>query len=546
MVKKMRRKPGRSGAGGGDIDAQHVDRLVSAVVDGDTAPTAGMADRTTDEEELETLRLIASIRRVGTSDSPLAESGVDAIMGALESEARGVPRQSAWRECLGMVAGFLACSLTLGSGLLLMGGADYLQSPDAVAAPVLAAAVASVAALASVLVHRQPQWRRPILPLLLLTVLGIGACDPELPDPSMTEFEIAPSALTTFDEGEELWGVRDIIESGEVIWVLSEAPPFLRAYDRAGRMLADVGRSGDGPGELRNPWILTRSDFSGGVVVWDLATRRRSWFDAAGNFVTSTPTSIARETVRADIRGVTFGDPFRVVEDSTGVWTASYPGGISRGDDFWRGKIVRHSHGDVEAAVVVDFATDLPGAASRVPAMGLAPVPLWDRCADGLLVVLDPVERSLHLYPSGNTSVRQIALPWRARPLSHNERLGYVRAMMRNETRGTNVADDEIERAAADMLARAGDELPAEAPLGVDLRCSPRRIWIQEFDGSSHPLGYGRTWMTVALDNAAPRFQRFVFLDGFAPHRFTDSAAVGVVTDSMELQRVAVVRLPTS
>ena len=51
--------------------------------------------------------------------------------------------------------------------------------------------------------------------------------------------------------------------------------------------------------------------------------------------------------------------------------------------------------------------------------------------------------------------------------------------------------------------------------------------------------------MTVAFDHAAPRFRKVVFPDGFTPYRLTDSVAIGVVTDSVELQRVAVVRLAT-
>lgn len=54
--------------------------------------------------------------------------------------------------------------------------------------------------------------------------------------------KIATSVITTFQEGEALWGVRDIIGPDEVIWALSEAAPFLQAYDRSGRMLADFGR----------------------------------------------------------------------------------------------------------------------------------------------------------------------------------------------------------------------------------------------------------------------------------------------------------------
>ena len=533
------RPSGRAGR-----DEGTTDRLVSTVVDGDPGEGRDPADGSANEEVLEMRRLIAWIRQVGASDSLLPESRVDAVMNTLEREARRVPRQGAWREWIGMAFGFLACTLTLGSGLLLLGGTgEVLRPPDAVAAPVLAAAVASLAALASVLVHRQSRLRNPVLPVLVLVTLGVGSCAPGTPDASTGDVEIAPSALTTFQEGEELWGVRDIIESGEQIWVLTAAAPFLRAYDRSGRMLGDFGSSGEGPGELGNPWILSAAIPAGGVVAWDLATRRRSRFDAGGNFVSSSPAPVDRESIRADIRSVTFGDPFRAAEDDTGVWVASYPGGLTEGDHFWRGRLQRITHGDPEPALVVDFAVDLPGAASRVPAIGLAPVPLWDGCADGVVAVLDPVDRSLHLHGPDGTRDRQIPLPWTGRPLLHEERLGYVRARARSEMRESDVSDAEIERAAAEVLVRAGDQMPETAPIGVDVRCSPGRIWIQEFDGSSHPLGYGRAWMTVTLSNEDPRFQRVIFPEGFAPYRLTDEIAIGVVTDSVELQRVAVVRL---
>ncbi|MYE17601.1 MAG: hypothetical protein F4Y07_14080 [Gemmatimonadetes bacterium] len=544
MRKKTRMLPGGLPSGRVGPDEETTARLVSAVMDGDPGQGPGPTDGGVDTEVLEMRRLIASIRQVGASDSPLPESSVDAIMSALEREARRVRRPGASREYTGMAVGFVACTLTLGSGLLLMGGTGFIpRPPDAVATPVLAAAVASLAALASVLVHGRSRPRHPVLPLLVLATLGIVSCAPGAPHTSTGDVEIVPSALTTFQEGEELWGVRDIIESGELIWVLTAAEPFLRAYDRSGRMLGDFGGAGEGPGEFGNPWILTAATSSGGVVAWDLATRRRSLFDAGGNYVSSSPTPVTRESIRADIRSVTFGDPFRVAEDDAGIWVASYPGGITEGDHFWRGRILRIGHGDPEPAVVLDFAVDLPGAAIRVPAIGLAPVPLWDGCADGVVAVLDPVDRSLHLYGPDGTKDRQIPLPWTSRPLSHEERLGYVRARARNEMRGSDVSAAEIERAAAEVLARAGDQMPDAAPIGVDLRCAPGRIWIQEFDGSSHPLGYGRAWMTVSLHDGDPPFQRVVFPRGFAPYRLADSVAIGVVTDSAELQRVAVVRL---
>ena len=554
---------GRTG-GREEPNRETIDRLVSAVLDRGSGreaapatdspvdPTAALvADAVAhathsgaEREAREMLRLIRSIRRVGASDAPLPESGVDAVMRALEREARATPRREADRERAGMVFGFLACALTLGSGLILVGGLGYVPPSGAVATPVLAAAVASLAALASVLLHRRSALRLSILPLLVLGALVMPSCAPEPSDDAAAEVAIPLSALTIFEEGEALYGVRDIIESGDVIWALTGAAPFLRAYHRSGRLLADFGRSGQGPGELFNPWVLSAAPSPGGVIAWDLATRRRSRFDAAGDFVTSTPTPVTREAIRADIRSATFGDPFRVAEDDTGAWVASYPGGLSQGDDFWGGEILRITSGDAEPTAVLDFDVDLPGAATRVPVMGLAPVPLWDGCADGVVVVLDPIDRSLHLYNPGGTKVRHLPLPWPVRPLSDEERLGYVREMIRDETRGTGVTEAEIERAAAEALARASDYLPADAPIGIDLRCAPGRVWIQEFDGSSHPLGYGGAWRTVSLDDPTPRFRRVLFPDGFAPYRFTDSAAIGVLTNAMELQRVARVRLP--
>ena len=544
MIRKMRKLPGRPRAGQAEMDAEATDRLVSAVLEGDSGQVPDPADGSVDTDALEIQSLIKAIRQVATSDSPLPESRVDTIMAGLQREAEDVPSSGVWRDRLGMVAGFLACTATLAAGLLLVGGPGLPGSPatGATATPALAVAIASVAALASLLLHRSSRVRAPVLPLLVIGALTTGSCAPGSPDNSST-VEIAPSAMTTFEQGDALWGVRDIIESGEVIWALTEAPPFLRAYDRSGRMLADLGTSGEGPGELRNPWTLSAATPAGSVIVWDHGSRSRSVFDAVGNFATSIPAPIASAGIRADIRSVTFGDPLRVAEDGTGLWVASYPGGVSLADDFWNGRILRITNGEAEPRPLVDFAADLRGAASRVPAMGLAPVPLWDGCPDGSVAVLDPVDRSLHLYAPNESDNRRIPLPWIGRPFSDEERLAYVRAMIRAETAGTDISDAEIEQASEGVLARAADQFPAEAPIGIDLRCSPGQVWIQEFDGSSHHLGYGGAWRVVSLNDRTPRFRTAIFPDGFIPYRITGSAAIGVVTDSVDLQRVAVAGL---
>ena len=347
MTRKMRMLPKRSRARQAEMDAETTDRLVSAALEGDSGQAPDPADASVDTDALEIQSLIKAIRQVATSDSPLPESRVDTIMEGLQREAEDVPSSGLWPERLGMVAGFLACTVTLGTGLLLVGGSGLPGSPapGAATTPAQAVAIASMAALVSLLLHRDSRVRAPVLPLLAIGALTTGSCAPGSPD-NISTVEIAPSAMTTFEQGDELWEVRDIIESGEVIWVLTQAPPFLRAYDRKGRMLADFGTSGEGPGELRNAWTLSATTPAGSVIVWDHGSRSRSVFDAAGNFATSTPAPIAPGgVILGNIKSVTFGDPFRVAEDSTGLWVARYPGGITRAADFWNGRILRITNG---------------------------------------------------------------------------------------------------------------------------------------------------------------------------------------------------------
>ena len=534
----LRRRPDPSA-----LDPQTVDRLVATVLEGDSPEAPGPVEAPIGDAEREMLRVIASIREIDTAAPPLSESQVEAIMATLQGDAR-MPLSDKWHERLGMVSGFLASAFTLGMGLVLVGGAGNGGPPDIGAAAV----VASLAAAGALLFHKRPRRLAPMLPVL--AVIPFASCTSGSPESGAggesRTFEIDSTAVTVFEEGEALWGVRDIVQSGEAIWVLTEAAPFLRTYDSSGHLLAEFGIEGEGPGELRNPWALATTP-TGGVIVWDLASAAsRLVFTKTGAWESSTAVPIRRGGLRSDIRSVTFGDPFRFAESGDEILVADYPSGPNHADEFWLGKIVRFTKGTPEPMVLVDFAVDLEGSASRAAGlMGLSPVPLWDRCPSGSIAVLDPVVGHLHLFGSDGSSGELLSLPWSPRPLLPEELLGYIRSTMQAEARDLDIDQAEIDAAAEEALARAGEFLPTETPLGVDLRCAGGRAWIQEFDGLSHPLGYGRAWRTVSVDDRPARFQRVIFPDRFAPFLITDSTAIGVVTDSVDLQRVAVVRLPS-
>lgn len=517
-------------------DPETVDRLVAEIMEdgpvGETIP----ADEAAAPAEVEMRRLIAAIRGIGTEAPPLDEVQVDAIMSALRDEAR--MRASRGREAFGVLFGFVASALTLTAGLLLSGPAVGTGSPPDIAA---AATVATLAAVAALVLHSSSRVARPVLSAL--AVLTLGSCDASSPESSTVEID--SGALTVFETGESLWGVRDIVQSGDVIWALTEVEPFLRAYDPSGDLLAEFGSAGEGPGELRNPQALSATTAGQAVAVWDLGSASLAVFNAQGDQVSTTPVPVYRRGARLDIRTVTFGDPFRLVAKGGETLMVDYATGPNLPDDMWSGNIVRVTNDASEPAVLVDFAADLEGSITRASGlMALAPVPLWDACPDGRVAVLDPVAGHLRFFGPDGRSDEPIPLPWKPRPLRTEELVAHIRSRMQAETRDDDVDPAEIERAAEAAVASAGDRLPAETPLGVNLLCSAGRVWIQEFDGLAHPLGYGRAWWSVDLTDGAARAERVVFPDRFTPFQMTDSTAIGVVTDLVELQRVAVVRLP--
>ena len=84
-------------------------------------------------------------------------------------------------------------------------------------------------------------------------------------------------------------------------------------------------------------------------------------------------------------------------------------------------------------------------------------------------------------------------------------------------------------------------------PLAVDIKCSAGRVWMQEYDGAAHPLGYSQSWNAVTLsDGGTSAYSEVILPSAFQLFRVSDSHLLGVVTDGMDLQRVASIPLPPS
>jgi len=376
---------------------------------------------------------------------------------------------------------------------------------------------------------------------IALTLL-ISGCT-EDPGSSPTSISIDSSQLIWQSPEGTFWEVADVLEKDGTIWVLSPADPFVHGL-RSGAEVVVFGSQGDGPDEFRSARALLPLGEVGHITVWDAGLRLYRTFSPDGVQV-STREASALSTVRGDIDAVTFGDPLRVATTTNGdIVKAEFPSAVMWGGDLWTATLLRfQADGNMER--VVDFG-DLQGASHedlRTKRI-LVPVPLWDACPDGSVAVLDPIARSLYLIDSGWEERDSLSVPWDHLPLTRADRLNYLSGQMEAELRGQQIESSEMET----MLARAEegsrDQFPVLAPLAVDIRCSQGGVWVQKYDAASHPLGFGRTWHVFPFDGSSSEHSAVTLPPGFRLVRVSDSHLWGVVTDDMDLQRIASIPLP--
>lgn len=353
-------------------------------------------------------------------------------------------------------------------------------------------------------------------------------------------------------EAHALWGVLDAVGLNGEYWVLTGSEPFVHVFGVGGVQVAAFGTKGDGPGELHFPRALWPGAPKGTMSVWDSGRRRVATFSREGELVASR-TVPTPGVVRADMDDVTYGDPFRVVQEAGGtILQVHYDSPVTHPTHLWSGRLLRiGDHPGDEVETISSFLRDLPGAArrqgNRDAPMFLGPVPLWDGCPAGGAAVLDAVARTVYFYDrpgSVTAGPDSLALPWRPGPLPAEDHVAYIRHQMKAETRGQNVDESEIEALAVRAARDAQGLFSPVAPVAVDLRCGPNRIWLQEYDGRSSPLGYGASWRTASMDELGqPRFMRVVFPSGFSPLRFLGPQVLGIVVNSSGMERLAVAKL---
>ncbi|MDE2983724.1 MAG: hypothetical protein OXU69_03380 [Gemmatimonadota bacterium] len=304
----------------------------------------------------------------------------------------------------------------------------------------------------------------------------------------MPVIPIDPQALNVRSPVRDaLCDVRDVLVVDDTIWAPTASAPYVLGFGPTVKLTARFGNGGQGPGKFCFPSAIWPDRSSGSLTVWDSGSSPALTFSAGGALLSYAGTAL-RGAIRSDIGTVTFGDPFRAVPVPDGLVVARYDSGVNHGRDLWNGRLVYIPDDGGDARVLVDFASDLPGAAHIPTTSLLAPVPLWDGCPDERIAVLDPVFRSLFMVNPAQNERALVTLPWHPGARGTDACIAYKRSRVEAEIDRGSVSEAEIDCLAAEAAANLADLFAQKEPIAVDLKCAPDRVWIQRFEGSD-PLG---------------------------------------------------------
>jgi hypothetical protein len=373
-------------------------------------------------------------------------------------------------------------------------------------------------------------------PALVLTTSCIVDGETNMTQPPLAEVAEA----RPFGDS-HLTNVRDLLPgTGDKIWVLDAVEPFVHLYRSDGTPPVSFGRAGRGVGEMLNPVVLLNDEPAPNV--WDRGNHSRLRLSTDGVIYDGgrLETQLLFHA-RSDIQEVSYGRPFRARRIRGSVVTAVYPQGLNADVDFRYGRIVRVTDAGID--VLVEFQGLLGGeeATGRPHPRNLVGIPLWDVCPDGSIHLLDPYQRSLlRLTPNG--SIRDtLDLPLGTETLESQHIRRYLRLMVVHELGSGAAGEPDVEREIERLADAHRDDFGEHVPPAADLLCDfAARTWIERFDNSADPLGYGRDWLVVEGDT----FRRVRFPERFRPIHIGERQAIGILTDSLDVQRVATTEIP--
>lgn len=374
--------------------------------------------------------------------------------------------------------------------------------------------------------------RRPIAAVLLAVSLpGLAAAQDPLP---AWRLSVRPT-LAIGGEGNprtEFLRVGTVLRlaNGDIV-VPNAGTSQVRIFDRTGRYLRALGRSGSGPGEFANLNLVGRAGDT--LLIADYTAARITLFLASGPLVRTIPITARDPQGRFSVLGRlrdgrwavrsastpniygpqrTYRDTVRVgviAPDASGTvtWLGEFPG-----TTFFVHNPTRGPHGD---------------AVGIVP---LAPRSLSVVAGDEILVG-DPGSNVIGAYSSAGTVLRLITLPLSAKPLT-DERIARVRRRA--------LAGNPSERARPYLTAlHSRSAMGTTLPVFGDMVPAPDAwLWVQQ---GSADADEPSTWLV--LDPAGKPKAAVVAPAGFRITEVGPGYVLGVHTDADGVETVRVYQI---
>lgn len=368
----------------------------------------------------------------------------------------------------------------------------------------------------------------------------LTACGTQGASPSNSSITLTPEWVAEADTS--VVGYRDLALVGDQIWVLSRSAPFLRRYSERGQLLGSSVLMGDGPDEVRLPnWIVAPPEATPAAQTAYLVHRMRELapLDSTGQV---RGRKIAFRPGGGDaimkVYALSYGQP-RLIRAAT----------HSRLLVQQQRRVMVQSTADVGDAlllvvdtsgVVTDTIADLssltpPLAGPRVTTF--VPVPLWAVCHSELVAVFSPVTLEVSWRSTAGRIKWRVTADLATRRVSGSDRSRYARAALAEEARRPGGRLDQLMSMLATVIVQMEPSFSKTTPPAVSLLCDvDGTAWLQGFDTSDDPRGYGRLWYGIS---PAGRSSQASMPRGFQPIAVREHRFVGWLTDEDGVQRIA-------
>jgi len=372
------------------------------------------------------------------------------------------------------------------------------------------------------------------LPIALLFLILLSCDGPG------GELEDGPADLEISDiqpvlQDGDLYDVRDALPRQDGgFWVLSSFSPHITGVSPEGAVEVQFGLSGQGPGELRNPWYLI--DDARGIGVYDVGARSVKVFSLDGEQVATIMAPPSDGMVFNMISETSFGEPLRAHRLTDGWVFETYSAGqISSPGGLWRGRLVAVQDGGSGFDTLIQYDSLRLDEVTDGPQL-FEQAPLWTVCTGGTIKVLNPTDSTVVSIDSGGSAER-MRIPLVVRSLDDDIVMRYAELRIDYEIRG---ADVELLPADRERMQRmAFEEMRSESPDVLPptrILCdADERLWVAQFGLESGIRGFGTHWDVYDDDR---RVATITFPERVLPLFFQGQEIVSVWEDEFDVQHL--------